>query len=445
MPTIRIIRTDRNVDAVVFTGEALLIGRAAACELPLPHPSVAPVHAGIKWHEDVYWLSALAEPVILLNGEAVRSAPLVDGAIVRFGAYLVRVTLTPEQLQLTVEFALGLVPGGAVDDAPAAAEPATEIAEALAQFWAERLRAAPALARSAQTDTAKSILLPAASADVRRRWPRKVAFGTVLFVLALAMLTGLAFPRAYAPGPLSVAHARQALTVTPALALKPSQGCTSCHGLTGSLQNNCTACHTTPNFQPAVGAMHTALNQNCRTCHTEHQGADFKLTSLPNALCASCHRAASGVTAAAGKVLGQPHGNAVAYPVKRGVWSWDGISQTDWVRHGLPGLTTDYNLREQFHMLHTQGTRLGRAQCSDCHLGGYQQGKSPGEKNDPAWKLNVRESCSQCHTLQPALTAELARLEEQSQPLLAGQTRCVACHVQHGPEKDLRASTRRNP
>jgi predicted CxxxxCH...CXXCH cytochrome family protein len=108
----------------------------------------------------------------------------------------------------------------------------------------------------------------------------------------------------------------------------------------------------------------------------------------------------------------------------------------------LPGLTTDYNLREQFHLLHTQGTRLGRAQCSDCHLGGYQPGKEPGEKTDPAWKLNVRESCAQCHALQPTLAATLAR-SRATEPHLQGQTRCVTCHAQHGPERDLRASTRR--
>ena len=128
------------------------------------------------------------------------------------------------------------------------------------------------------------------------------------------------------------------------------------------------------------------------------------------------------------------HGRAVSYPVRNGLWLWEGLSQTTWQQqHGLPGRTFDYNLREQVHMLHTQGQAQGRAQCADCHLGGTE---------GAALKRYLREACAQCHNLQPAFAAALTRMAE-TQPLQTGQARCVSCHAQHGAEKDLRASVRK--
>lgn len=436
MTTFRLIRTDRNTDASTLVREALLIGQALGNDLVLPHPTVAPVHAGIKWQDDAFWLSALAEAVTMRDGEAITHARLADGDVLRVGPYLLHLEIEATTLQITVEFALALsqLELAEVLHAPTTASPAEQAA--LKTFWEAQIdgvfadRPLPPIRQR----------LWQATSDLQRRWVGKfAALGTVLLLLGAVFVTW-AWPRVYSPGALTAAHARTTRLDNPGKpgnALSASAGrCTSCHSLTGSMQKNCAACHTTPTFQADIASKHQALKQalklECRACHSEHRGTDAQLTAGNNELCSSCHRDGSQVWQADGQPLRQPHGAPVSYPVKQGLWSWDGISQSTWQARGLPGQTVDFNLREQFHMLHAQGPLQGRTQCSDCHLGGT---------TGPALKLNVRASCAQCHSLQPAFAAELAQAPE-SETGLAGATRCVSCHAQHGPERDLRASTR---
>ena len=431
MATFRILRTDYQADPSSLISDGLLIGRAAVCELQLNHPSVQPFHAGITWHNDAYWLSALAAPSPLLNGEPVKHAPLGDGDVLQLGAYRLRCTVNTEALQISVEFLLEPEPASeaATIAAPEEAEPAE--AQALHDYWAQRL---PAAAAAQTTSPAAPEFAWEPPGDLRRRWPWSLVVGTSLLTTIVTLVAILAYPRVLAPAALSAAHTRSVLTGAPASAARPSGGsCTSCHALIGSMQRNCAACHTTSTFQPGIGSAHLKAGLTCLSCHAEHRGSAFQPALVANETCTNCHQANNPAPLAKSETANSPHPVAVRYPVKNGLWSWDGLSQAEWQRRALPKHTADYNLREQFHLLHLQGRLQGRAQCGDCHLGGTEKTQ--------LWQ-NVRESCAQCHRLHPELAAELERLAATNS-LKEGNVRCIACHAQHGAEKDLRASTRK--
>lgn len=421
MNTFRIMRTDRQTDDCTLAGESLLIGRANTSDLQLPHPAVAPAHAGIKFHEDAYWLSALAEAAthpVRLNDAVVQQAPLSEGDTVRIGPYLLRMARSEQTLQITVDFALDLaLPDAAEAEPPiSAGTPADE--RQLERYWERRLQTIePAQTRSASTPGQQP------GRQLSRRW----LAGLALFFLLGVTAAAWAFPTVYSPGPLSAPHTARTLPAASLIAKQASNSCGACHTLTGTMAQQCAACHSTPTFQATIAQKHLKLGLTCRACHTEHRGTDFKPDFVANAVCTSCHQMNSA--------NGAPtlHGKPVSYPVKNGLWLWEGLSQTTWQQHGLPGRTVDYNLREQFHMLHAQGPPQGRTQCVDCHLGGTE---------GASLKRNVREACSQCHGLQPAFAVSLKRLAE-TQALQTGNARCVSCHAQHGAEKDLRASVRK--
>ncbi len=435
MNTFRIIRTDRNADASALAGESLLIGRALTSDLQLPHPAVAPAHAGIKHHDGAFWLSALADAAaspVLVNDAAVQQAPLNEGDTLRIGPYLLRLAVQQATLQITVDFALALAL--ALAD-PEPTEPPSYVGtpadeRILERYWERRLQSAGAeFARNKLPN--ESPQTEQLVGQSRRSPLRLLAAGVALSLLGAAVLAW-AFPRVYSPGPLSAAHASGTLPATSTVASKASAACGACHTLTGTMSQQCSACHSTPTFQAALAQRHFNVGLSCRACHTEHRGAEFKPALVANAVCTHCHQAQREANSdqSGRRTL---HGRAVSYPVRNGLWLWEGLSQTTWQQHGLPGRTVDYNLREQFHMLHTQGQAQGRAQCADCHLGGTA---------GAALKRYVREACAQCHNLQPAFAAALTRMAE-TQPLQTGQARCVSCHAQHGAEKDLRASVRK--
>lgn len=439
MTTFRIIRTDRNLDPSTLTGAALLIGQGQGNALVLPHPTVAPVHAGIKWQAGAFWLSALAEAVTMLDGEAIQHAQLHDGDVVRVGAYLLLVEIQGNALQLTVEFSLALSQSDVSEvlHAPDTTTPTEQ--RALESFWARYLEKQFA----DKPWPTRHPWLWEATTDLRRYKMGRVAVISGLVLCVVAVLASWAFPEAYTPGTLSDFHARTTPPPPPEIAQSASAGrCTACHTLTGSPQTKCIACHSTAAFQADLSAKHQTLRLECRACHAEHRGPVYEPGLVLNEVCLHCHRAedaappaaAATVKLPAAEPLGQPHGAPVAYPVKQGLWLWEGLSQTHWTQRGLPGQTADYNLREQFHMLHGQGARAGRTQCSDCHLGGT---------TEATLKRNVREACAQCHSLQPEFATELARSAAQ-EPLKEGSTRCVKCHAQHGAERDARASARKD-
>lgn len=67
-------------------GEIVLIGRDARCKLQCRHESVSPVHAAIVCTRTRAWLIDLGSPEgIILDGIAVRIAPLTDGNVLTLG------------------------------------------------------------------------------------------------------------------------------------------------------------------------------------------------------------------------------------------------------------------------------------------------------------------------------------------------------------------------
>jgi predicted CXXCH cytochrome family protein len=322
--------------------------------------------------------------------------------VIQIGAYVIRASSRTEGLQLEI---CAQAESLNLNDNPRVA-PSEEMQAQLAAYWqTQRLQAGLDDTAWLVSALRANERLPLAQRRLRPGWLR-IAFA----VVALAAVTALAFPRAFAPGALSSAHQRAQFAHSPTSAKVVAKGaCLSCHGMTQPMQNNCATCHTTPNFQPALSAKHETLKLQCIVCHNEHRGAQHNLLNVGNTLCVNCHQ--------------QPHGKPVAYPVNaRGVWSWDGLAQTAWQQHQLPGQTADYTLREQFHMLHGEGRDAGRTRCTDCHLGGV---------TPQTIKQNVRESCAQCHALRAG-----------SLSIKQGATLCIACHDQHGAERDAKASVR---
>jgi hypothetical protein len=262
----------------------------------------------------------------------------------------------------------------------------------------------------------------------------------------------VAFKDAYSPGALSTAHARGNFSISPEIAVKAnSSSCTTCHSVKATLNQNCAACHTTAAFHSEVSDKHIKSGLTCVACHSEHHGRDFRPALVANVACVGCHHDGSGyVSPISGKELKTPHGGTFGYPARDGVWvpsdgrtGWDGISQPAWERKRLPGLTSQFSRKEQFHLIHLAGRQQGRTNCSDCHTAGFE---------GAALTQGVGESCAGCHGNDSAISAEQNRNarsffsdkgQSQIASVLAQGPLCVSCHAQHGEEKESAASLRR--
>jgi hypothetical protein len=462
-----ITRKDLNTDPVVIESEGLTIGRLTGNDLVLNHPTVSRTHAGIKEVNGDYWIFNLSNANgTLLNGELVESTPLADGDLIQIGPFFLHPAYTPEGLALTVEMSVKPLPveatgtamltstsegGKTVMLSQAALEQREKSTpkgtrrltgtglltgllpqfdqQALKIFWDKRKREAGKLAEESPLKPKGGRRLGKAqfnwrpTRDLERPWPRALFSWSALIVVALSVTAALTFTDAYSPGALSTSHARGDFSITPAIAREPNAAaCTTCHSVKASLQESCASCHTTAAFHSSVSEKHTAAGLTCTACHgREHQGREARMAFVANTTCASCHRDGQIVS---GIRLGTPHGGTLGYPVSEdGKWQWPGITQAEWQRKELPGASNDFNLKEQFHLVHVAGRRQGRANCTDCHTGGFE---------GDAVRQGVRESCADCHSI-----------NFQTVSLKEAGTGCISCHAQHGEEKELRASLRR--
>lgn len=470
MSKFQIIRRDINIDRVEIESEGLTIGRLTGNDMALNHPTVSRTHAGIKEVEGDYWIFNLSEANgTLLNGELIDKTPLADGDLIQIGPFFLYPKYLQNSLQLTVEMSVNPLPVEAIQSGTSTLEEGkttrldphllaqlqrekrtpkgtrrltgtgmlsgkmtSNEAQALKVFWEKRKREAGKLASESplkpreRRRLGKAQFNWAPTRDLQTVWTRGLFSWGIIIVSLLSIAALLFFKDAYSPGALSTPHVSRDLAVTPAFARTPNSGsCTTCHAMRSSMNDNCAACHTTRAFHPGISDKHAKSGLTCLSCHGEHQGRAFSPALVANNACTVCHSDGSGYSSPlSGVKLSTPHGGSFGYPVADGRWNWAGISQAEWERRDLPGSVSQFNLKEQFHLVHAGGRQQGRTNCTDCHLNGFV-----GEEI----RRGVRESCAACHGVAPRNN-------------FAGNTRtplCVSCHSQHGEEKELRASLRR--
>ncbi len=491
MSKFTVIRKDLNLDPVVIESEGLTLGRLIGNDLALNHPTVSRTHAGIKEINGDYWVFNLSEANgTLLNGEQIEQTPLADGDLIQIGPFFLYPDYTDDGLHLQVEMTVNPLPVEA-SSASQVKLPVEErrtirldpgqlaklqrekttpkgtrrlagtgmltgrLAEldeqALKIFWDKRKREAGKLATDSPLKPKTRRRLGKAqfnwspTRDLQFAWPKALFAWGAIVITVLAVGAVFAFKDAYSPGALSTPHARGDFSINPAIAKAVNDAsCTTCHSVKASMNQNCASCHTTSAFHSEVSDKHLKSGLTCVACHSEHHGRDFRPALVANVACTGCHRDGSGyVSPINGQPLKTPHGGSFGYPVTDGRWLWGGISQAEWQRKELPGATSQYSLKEQFHLIHVAGRQTGRSNCTDCHTSGFE---------GAALTQGVRESCASCHGVDAATAqnqtanARLGFADRALNPAggaSANGPLCVSCHSQHGEEKELRSSLRR--
>jgi thioredoxin reductase (NADPH) len=187
------------------------------------------------------------------------------------------------------------------------------------------------------------------------------------------------------------------------------------------MQNNCTSCHTTPQFDPSISKAHQKADIGCIGCHAEHQGEDFRPGFVSAALCISCHNDSYRYE---GKPLGTPHGGTIGYPIEQGKWVWAGVAEERWKTNGLPGKASDFSPVNQFHLVHfrLKGQEIF-TKCMDCH--------ETGERTSARFLSAPKEACATCHAVSFG----------DKKAMTIGPN-CATCHQQHGGYKEMLASPR---
>ena len=435
-----IIRQDLTIDPVTIISEGLLIGRLPECELRLNHPSVSRVQAGIKQFENAYYIFPLRpKNAAILNGKPVEdNEALAAGDIIEVGPFQLEIETTEGALVIRIELRIGAQPsemdlsdpGLTTDnlDAPAdgkAKKPRpSPIAgtKALDIFWDKRIREAGKMARPSplfpkagrRSGKAQFNWMP--TTDLIARWPAAFFTWGLILVGAGSVAAAYWYTNAFAPGPLSKAHATSQLSTTPAIAVSPNSGsCTTCHALKGTMDERCAGCHNTEAFKPTVIKPHLAAGIGCANCHSEHRGAEFDAKEAALASCTSCHNDHNRHIYN-GRRVSTPHGGTFGYPVVNGEWSAKSINDEEWAlrKFAVVRLPTDSEQKwrsNQFHALHDQrvkvvggikGNAEGRLSCNSCHL-----------TFDPIDRTTPRTTCAACHN-----TA-------------SSKPNCTSCHVQH--------------
>jgi FHA domain len=431
-----IIRNDLPLDPVTIIAKGLLIGRLPSCEVLLNHPSVSRVHAGITQIENDYYLFSLRpQNPVNLNGRPLEeNEALAPGDVIEIGPYRLEIESTAEALIISVELQVGVRlseidvsdPGLTTKDLVApkgvkAKTPSIAAKKAMDVFWRERVGEAQKLVRlpplfprsRRRSGREQSLWMP--TTDLISRWPVAVFIWAAVGVAVVSVAGAYWYTSAFAPAPISKAHAAKQFSIVPAIATTPNAGsCTSCHSLTGKMEQRCAACHHTEAFMATTIKPHEAAGVGCVDCHAEHQGVEFSATAGALASCTACHNDGNHKLYN-GRKVGTPHGGTFGYPVVNGTWSAKSINDEEWDLRKLAvvRLPTDSEQKwrsNQFHALHDQRVRLapglkgnaeGRLSCSSCH-----------DSFNPIDRTTPRTTCAACHVKD-------------------GQPNCTSCHVQH--------------
>jgi hypothetical protein len=454
-----ITREDRGQDPVTLVTASVALGRLADNEVHLNHPTVSRLHAGIRAIGGRFFLFHLSRSnSTTLNGRGVEEREaLADGDVIQIGPFFLTVHIKGRRINLHIHYQ----PAVRIGDAevhPAAAqqgrhEPGATAPDTLSLFWDKRKREAGKIVRPSALRPEEPMRLGRTrhnwrpTRDLARPWPFALFTWAAVAVGLLSALAAYTYSNAYAPAPVSAAHARAGLTLAPAVAARPNaNSCTTCHAARGSMESRCADCHRAEGFAPETTEAHAAAGVGCVTCHAEHRGRDFRpaVASLSadfqpgvarEQTCAGCHNDSNAKTYN-GRRVSTPHGGTFGYPVVGGRWEWKGLGEADWAQKSEEvralvgaGTAADENARRslQFHALHLhrvravagiEGNVSGELTCSSCH-------RSLGASLD---RETPRTTCAACHA---------GRRDEQTgrQLVADGAPNCTSCHVQHPKDR----------
>jgi hypothetical protein len=453
LSTFIVVREDSGIDPTTLVVEGLKIGRAPERKLLLNHPDVAPLHAGIREIKGRFYLFSLSSSnSTTLNGRLVlveEPEAIASGDEIRIGPFFLRVERKDDALQIVVTLQFGLRIGEVEAREKTQAAPvgsretttpgADEVAQALDLFWGKRSR---------EKAAHKSLLHPrrpprlgkarfnwTPTRDLIRPWPFAVFLWAAVVLGVLSVAAAFGYTAAFAPAPISSAHSRMSLLLTPPVAKEPNAGsCTTCHSLTGNMETRCASCHTTEAFVGTVTSYHAAAGIGCVDCHSEHKGNTIGPMQTALNSCTRCHNDKNKKTFN-GRTVSTPHGGTLGYPVVNGEWKWKGLDAEELANRPkiaamrLPTDTEQLWRNKQFHALHlynvkATGSVTGVAtaeagsppvlSCSSCHST-YKDRDSP------------RQTCGQCHNGSADPSGRVV--------IAAGAPNCVSCHVQHVKDK----------
>jgi len=334
--TFIIIREDLQVDPVTIVAEGLLVGRLPTCELLLNHPSVSRLHAGITSVEGDYYIRNLRRGnPIMLNGVPIEEyEALADGDVIGIGPFALNIHFVQGVLAISVSLQIAATAGDAVirreasgvwdlpttvhlelpstppegEAAPAAhkkpparkPKPAASSSKALDVFWDKRITSATKTVKPSPlfplsgrpSGKAQSVWSP--TTDLRRRWPVSLMLWGAIPIALLAVAGALFYASAFAPAPISDAHSRASMILTPPVANHANAGsCTSCHALKAGMQTQCVSCHfrrfaAHPEF--ALLRAKATEAPGLRFPHARHLDALAKEKGLRgDAACGECH------------------------------------------------------------------------------------------------------------------------------------------------------------
>ena len=455
-----IIREDLVQDPLTIISDGLLVGRLLDCELLLNHPSVSRVQAGIKVIDGNYYLFGLrpSNPVTL-NGKAVQSnEALAAGDVLGVGPFVMDIdevngalaikvslqigrkveALDSSSPDLSTEKLLPLEAPGEARKAPTKPRAAPLPGDkALDIFWDKRIREAGKMVRpsplfpKSERRSGKTQFNWRPTSDLLARWPVSFFSWGAIVVGLLSIAAAYWYASAYAPAPVSYAHAKTKLDLFPPIAVKANgDSCTSCHSFTGNMEKNCVSCHTAEAFVPTVIQPHAAAGVGCVSCHAEHRGVNFKASEAALNGCTDCHNGANK-NSYNGHKVSTPHGGTFGYPARDGHWVWKGLDPDEWAlkQIAIARLAADTDeawSSKQFHSLHVQRVRVapemignaeGQLSCSSCH-----------KTFNPIDRQTPRTACGQCHN---------GSAEPGTNRMIIAQDKpnCISCHVQHVKDK----------
>jgi hypothetical protein len=454
-------RDDLNVDPVTLVTDGLKIGRLPSCEVVLNHPAVSRLHAGITMAGGRHYLYNFSSSSgTTLNGRVVATESgevLADGDLIQIGPFFLEVKRVADALRLTVtlEVTTNVTDSMYRVETPTGPTPfkkrptgTSELSQALNVFWEKRKREAGKMQRVSPLRPQKPMRVLgkarfnwAPTRDLVRPWPVSVFVWGFAAVLALSAVAAYVYAEAYAPAPISAAHAAGSIRSQPPIALRANaSSCTTCHSLTSSIETNCASCHQAPGFKAAVTEPHARARIGCNDCHVEHQGTEFRPNVASLQTCTTCHSDSNKKTYN-GRAVRTPHGGTYGYPVVDGRWSWMGLPDEEWAQKSAalrklvqslrgsllvgPGSANrdpdDLRRSAEFHSLHVHrvkavgglpGNKDGEMSCSSCH-----NSFSPPDRETP------RKTCAACHNGDRG--GKFERVLADDRP------NCISCHVQH--------------